>query len=432
MIKNTIKNIKNMNLDDNNKEVLKSKFLLSNNKEVQKEILKKLATIKDKSLSSFFDDVVSKNYPSYVKKEAVSALGRMREYDVAQKYLFKYLNDSNPEIVLQAIRGILVFKKQQNIKEKLFEIYENNPNEIIKYVISKEFNLELLDFDTKKSHIEVKEKYKNKVVNGDVLPVLKNMENNSIHLTFTSPPYYNARDYSIYSSYEEYIEFLNKVFKEVHRVTKDGRFLIINTSPIIIPRVGRKYASKRYPIAFDLHNRLVENGWEFIDDIYWVKPDASVKNRIGGFTQHRKALMYKPNSITEQIMVYRKKSNKLIDWNLDCYPKDIVEDSKVFDTFDRNNVWYIDPVHDKKHSAVFPYELCKKIVEYYSLKGDLVFDPFAGSGTLGQAALDYGRNIFLTEIQLDYFERIKEKLNLYFDVEFLNSDSFLFREEVIE
>ncbi|MBF2710093.1 DNA methyltransferase, partial [Flavobacterium soyangense] len=69
---------------------------------------------------------------------------------------------------------------------------------------------------------------------------------------------------------------------------------------------------------------------------------------------------------------------------------------------------------------------------YYSLKGDLVFDPFAGSGTLGQAALDYGRNIFLTEIQLDYFERIKEKLNLYFDVEFLNSDSFLFREEVIE
>src|SRR5699024_5710686 len=155
-----------------------------------------------------------------------------------------------------------------DIKEKLFDIYETNPNEIIKYIISKEFHLELLDFDTKKSHIEVNENYKNKVINGDVLSILKNVDNNSVHLTFTSPPYYNARDYSIYSSYEEYIEFLSQVFEEVHRVTKDGRFLIINTSPVIIPRVGRKYSSKRYPIAFDLHNKLVNNGWEFIDDIY--------------------------------------------------------------------------------------------------------------------------------------------------------------------
>src|SRR5699024_1991829 len=102
----------------------------------------------------------------------------------------------------------------------------------------------------------------------------------------------------------------------------------------------------------------------------------------------------------------------------------VIESSKVLDTFDRTNIWYIDPVHDKKHSAVFPYELCKKIVEYYSLNGDLIFDPFAGSGTLGQAALDYERNIFMTEIQNDYFERIKEKMKLYFGIEFLNEDEF--------
>lgn len=432
MVSKKIKDIKKIELNNQSKEELKNQFLYTKNKDLQKEILKKLSTALDRELCPFFDDIVCGEYPSYVKKEAVSALGRMRDYNVAYTYLFKYLNHSNPEIALQAIRGLLVFKNYKEVEEKLFDIYENNPNEIIKYVISKEFNLEVLDFDTKKSHTEVNEKYKNKVINGDVLNVLKSIDNNSIHLTFTSPPYYNARDYSIYSSYKEYIEFLSEVFKEVHRVTKDGRFLVINTSPVIIPRVGRKYSSKRYPIAFDLHSKLVENGWEFIDDIYWIKPDASVKNRIGGFTQHRKSLMYKPNSITEQIMVYRKKTNKLIDWNLSCYPQDVIENSKVLDTFDRNNVWHIDPVHDKKHSAVFPYQLCKKIVEYYSLKGDLVFDPFAGSGTLGQAALDYERNIILTEIQTDYFQRIQEKLNLYFDVEFLSEKKFLLREEFVK
>ena len=70
---------------------------------------------------------------------------------------------------------------------------------------------------------------KNVVVNDDVLNALKNVHEESIHLTFTSPPYYNARDYSIYKSYDEYINFLASVFKEVHRITKEGRFFILNT-----------------------------------------------------------------------------------------------------------------------------------------------------------------------------------------------------------
>lgn len=57
-------------------------------------------------------------------------------------------------------------------------------------------------------------------------------------------------------------------------------------------------------------------GWEFIDDIVWEKPEYSVKNRIGGFQQHRKPLAYKPNSVTEYLMVYRKQTDKLIDWNI--------------------------------------------------------------------------------------------------------------------
>ena len=137
-----------------------------------------------------------------------------------------------------------------------------------------------------KDHSDVDESLKNHVINGDTLKIMKKIKKNSIHLTFTSPPYYNARDYSIYDSYESYLKFLTKVFKEVYRITKEGRFFVLNTSPIIIPRVGRKYSSKRYPIPYDIHHHLVKMGWEFIDDIIWVKPEPSAKNRVSGFNQH--------------------------------------------------------------------------------------------------------------------------------------------------
>lgn len=258
----------------------------------------------------------------------------------------------------------------------------------------------------KEIDIELK-KLKNTVVHGDVRKILKSVPEDSIHLTFTSPPYYNARDYSIYSSYKDYLEFLNEVFKEVHRVTKEGRFLLINTSPIIIPRISRQHSSKRYPIPFDLHNYIVNAGWEYLDDIIWLKPETSVKNRIGGFLQHRKPLGYKPNTVTEMIMVYRKKTTKLLDWNIRQYPKEIVDKSKVSDGFETNNVWKIDPVYSKNHTAVFPIELCKKVIKYYSFEGDLVFDPFGGSGTFGRAAKALNRLFFLTELKDEYFEYMK-------------------------
>jgi DNA modification methylase len=241
------------------------------------------------------------------------------------------------------------------------------------------------------------------------LEVLKYVPDESVHLTFTSPPYYNARDYSIYPSYQAYLEFLEAVFKETHRITKEGRFLIVNTSPIIIPRVSRAHSSKRYGIPFDLHPYLVKNGWEFIDDLIWLKPESSVKNRVGGFMQHRKPLGYKPNAVTEYLMVYRKQTEKLLDWNIRSYPQEVVEESKIAGEYETTNVWRIDPCFDKIHSAVFPVELCKRVIQFYSYKGDLVFDPFGGSGTVGKTAKSMERVFFLTEQESTYFEYMKSK-----------------------
>lgn len=250
------------------------------------------------------------------------------------------------------------------------------------------------------------------IIHGNSTVVLKDIKADTIHLTFTSPPYYNAKDYSQYKSYEEYLDTMEKIFTQVHRVTQEGRFLVVNTSPVITPRLSRGHSSKRHPIPFDLHNRLARIGWEFVDDIIWLKPEASVKNRIGGFTQHRKPLGYKPNCITEYLMVYRKKTDKLIDWNMKQYPSDIIKNSKVLGDFDTSNVWTVKPIYNKMHPAVFPKELCDKIIKYYSYIGDTVLDPFAGSGTVGKSAKELGRGFILVEQKKEYYEYICNNLFL--------------------
>lgn len=348
---------------------------------------------------SFYEENVSE-----IKREIVSSVGRLKS-EKAISTLLTFLNDNDPKIQVQAIRALLYFKGQKNIDKKLKKL-KNHENEIISNVIKKEYDL-TNELQQTSHHTFVPEFLKNTVVNSDVREVLKIIPNDIFHLTFTSPPYYNARDYSIYSSYKFYLDFLGDVFKSIFDKTKEGRFLIVNTSPVIIPRVSRQHSSTRYPIPFDLHNYITDIGWEFIDEIIWVKPEATSKNRIGGFMQHRKPLAYKPNAITEYIMVYRKKTSKLLDWNIKQYSKDIIESSKIHNDVDTNNVWHINPKYDKVHSAVFPVELCKRIIKYYSYKGDLVFDPFAGSGTFGRTAKSMSRYFFLTEQEKKYFEYMK-------------------------
>ena len=265
------------------------------------------------------------------------------------------------------------------------------------------------------NHAETFDRLKNVVVQGDVNEVLDFVPDESIHLTLTSPPYFNARDdYMPWVSYKDYLDFMKSVLLKVCRVTKEGRFLVINTSPIIMPRPGRQCSSKRYGIPFDIHSILMTMNWDFVDDIIWLKPKASAKNRISNFNVNRKPLTYKSNSCTEYVMVYRKTTPKLIDWNLKQYSDEVVADSLVNDSFERSNVWQIPPTHSPVHNAVFPLELAKQVIKLYSFKNDLVFDPFAGSGTTGAAAVVLNRNYLLAEQNEGHVYAIDRRLSGWF------------------
>ncbi len=109
---------------------------------------------------------------------------------------------------------------------------------------------------------------------------------------------------------------MSQSLKACFRVLEEGRFIIINVSPVITKRAGREFESVRYPIHFDFHQILIDNGFYFVDEILWIKPDFSVPNRIGGYLRNKKPLEYKPNCVSESLLVYRKKAPFLLDKNI--------------------------------------------------------------------------------------------------------------------
>jgi DNA modification methylase len=256
----------------------------------------------------------------------------------------------------------------------------------------------------------------NKVVLGDATQVISELPLNSVQLIFTSPPYFNAKpEYTEYLDYQEYLDSLRRVFLRCYEVMSEGRFLVVNTSPILVRRISRQTASRRLALPFDLHHVLTNIGFEFIDDIIWVKPEGAgwATGRGRRFAADRNPLQYKAVPVTEYVMVYRKQTDKLIDWNIRTHHHpELVKKSKIDGGYDVTNVWRITPTHHKEHPAVFPDVLVEKVIRYYSFVGDLVLDPFAGSGTVGRIALKMGRRFFLVDNELKYFQIMQREIGL--------------------
>lgn len=246
-----------------------------------------------------------------------------------------------------------------------------------------------------------------RLILGDAAKVLEEHPPDSAQLVFTSPPYFNAKpEYYESETYEKYLEMLNRVFSACHDVLSEGRFLAVNTSPVLVRRAHRGAASRRIPITFDLHRILDRMGFEFIDEIIWQKPEGAGWSLGRGrrFAADRQPLQYKPVVVTESIVIYRKRTDKLIDWNLRFHPdQDALHKSLIKDGYERTNIWSICPSHHSKHPATFPERLAEKIVRYYSLKGDMVLDPFSGTGTSGRVAGRLGRRFMMIENAPDYF-----------------------------
>lgn len=289
---------------------------------------------------------------------------------------------------------------------------------------------------TRKRRRARKKQYKlsslrNTIACGDSEDVLPQLPEAAVDLIFTSPPYYNARpEYSEYITYKEYLLKMRKIIQLSHRVLNEGRFFVMNISPVLIRRASRSESSRRIAVPFDMHRLFVEEGFDFIDDIMWVKPEGAgwATSRGRRFAADRNPLQYKAVPVTEYVLVYRKHSEYLIDWNIRSHPnQDIVQSSKIADGYEKTNIWHIKPTYDKKHPAIFPEELASKVITYYSFQDDVVLDPFAGIGTVGRAATKLGRRFVLIDKNPEYIAEICRRAKLWLgkdgveDVFLLNS-----------
>lgn len=255
---------------------------------------------------------------------------------------------------------------------------------------------------------------RNTVILGDCEQALLQMPSQSVDLIFTSPPYFNARpEYEDYLTYEEYLLKMRRVIHNCHQVLSEGRFFVMNVSPVLIRRASRNEASHRIAVPFDMHKLFVEEGFDFVDDIHWVKPEGAgwATGRGRRFAADRNPLQYKAVPVTEYVLVYRKHTKRLIDWNIRTHSNQkAVKDSKITGDYEVTNLWRIHPAFHSKHPAVFPFKLAQRVVRYYSFKNDVVLDPFAGTGTTGKAVTNLHRRFVLIENEPKYIEIIRHEM----------------------
>jgi len=238
---------------------------------------------------------------------------------------------------------------------------------------------------------------------------MREIEDNSMGLVLTSPPYYNAPyDFpDLFPSYDDYLNLLRDVGKEIFRVLEEGRVAVFVVGDVRIDGV-------LYPIVADLIKIMQSVGFKYQERIIWKKPDVYIKisKRSGNIIQYPYPLYYYPDNIYEEIVIF-KKPGKFIPRNK--------EESKIdLNEFQKEkwylNIWEIPNVlpNNKytKYTAPFPEELARRIILLYSYVGDTVLDPFTGSGTTLKVSYELGRNAIGYEIDLELKDIILERIGV--------------------
>lgn len=242
---------------------------------------------------------------------------------------------------------------------------------------------------------------------------MNELQNNSIHLVITSPPYWQLKDYGTdtqigyHDSYENYINNLNLVWKECYRVLHNGCRLCVN--------IGDQFARSVYygrykviPIREEIIKFCENIGFDYMGAIIWRKVTTS--NTTGGGLQMG-SYPYPRNGILkidyEFILIFKK---------LGEAPKPTKEQkefskmtSEEWNTFFTGH-WNFSGARQDNHIAMFPEELPRRLIKMFAFTGDTILDPFAGSGTTSLAAKNLQRNSVAYEINSEFIPVITKKL----------------------
>jgi len=240
---------------------------------------------------------------------------------------------------------------------------------------------------------------------------MEEIPNESVHVMITSPPYFNAPfDYkSLFKNYGQYLGVLRRFARETYRVLHEGRVTVLNIDDMLID-------GEKFPIVADAIKIFLDSGFRYRDRIIWKKPDGylRISRRSGVILQNPYPMYFYPDNLLESIIIFQKGK-----FNYRSISKEIREASKVDIKEFSGKKWYmtlweINNVMPgsalEKDIAAFPEELPYRAIKLFSYKGEIVLDPFVGSGTTMKVARDLERNSIGIEIKKSLVPVIKEKL----------------------
>ena len=265
------------------------------------------------------------------------------------------------------------------------------------------------------------------LINGDARD-LSFVNDESVHLVVTSPPYWKLKQYNDHPAqmghikdYEKFLTELARVWKEVHRILVPGGRLVCVVGDVCLSRRenGRHLVM---PLHADIQVICRKIGLDNLNPIIWHKisnakfeantsakflgkpyePNAIIKNDIEFILMQRK-----PGGYRQPTEIQRKMS---------VIPKD------KFDAW-FSQIWNITGESTREHPAPYPLELADRLVRMFSFVGDVVLDPFCGTGTSMLAAIQSRRHSIGIEIDPQYCDHIVRRLN---QKSLFNNSSFHF------
>lgn len=276
-----------------------------------------------------------------------------------------------------------------------------------------------------------------KIVWGNCFNVLKHLPSESIHLMVTSPPYYNAREYSHWNNLQEYLDEMRLIIREAYRVLDNHRVFVFNVGDIFDNdnlTTTSTWGKRRIPLGAYFTNIFEEEGFTFVDDFIWDKGEVQSQRQKNGnnpypfyqyplncyehiliFHKHRKDPLRFPCPVCGFLQVNGNAYSEIgvKSWeckNPDCFKRsksnrgkrfslksitmqnNHTEESHISNTMIskwRKDIVKISPVikinskgeNTLGHTAPFPYDIPEFAVQMYSYPGELVLDPFGGSFT---------------------------------------------------
>ena len=274
-----------------------------------------------------------------------------------------------------------------------------------------------------------------RLINGDARD-LSFLDNESVHLVVTSPPYWNLKRYKEnpdqmghIQDYEPFLRELEKVWRHVFRVLVPGGRLVCVVGDVCVARrdFGRHLV---FPLHADICVICRQIGFDNLNPIIWHKianasyevangskflgkpyePNAIIKNNMEFILMQRKPGGYRKPSDSQ------RKASKIPKDEFDCWFQQI---------------WNIPGASTKQHPAPFPLELASRLVRMFSFAGDTVFDPFSGSGTTMIAALRTGRNSIGVEIEPEYCRMAARYLKAE-NPDLFSSEKLIFEKTITE